>query len=121
MRVFIADDSPIVRARLISMLDDLDTVEIVGQARSGSDALEAIRRLRPDAVILDIRMPGLTGIEVLEEVKKSDPHLLVIMITNFPYQQYRDRCLSAGADYFFDKSSEFDKVIDVFAEAAART
>jgi DNA-binding NarL/FixJ family response regulator len=115
MRVFIADDSPIVRARLISMLDDLDNVNIVGHARSGLEALEAIKRLRPNAVVLDIRMPGLSGIEVLEHIKQFDPRMMVIMITNFPYPQYRDRCLSAGADYFFDKSSEFHKVLEVFA------
>lgn len=118
MKVVIVDDSPIVRARLITMLDDLENVQIVGQAKSGEEAIEVVTRINPDALILDIRMPGLNGVEVLERLKKSHPNLLIIMITNYPYQQYRERCLAAGADHFFDKSSEFDKIIGVFAGAA---
>lgn len=118
MNVVIVDDSPIVRARLITMLDDLQNIQIVGQAKSGEEALEIVSRLTPDAIILDIRMPGLNGVEVLERLKQSHPNMRIIMITNFPYQQYRERCLAAGADHFFDKSSEFDKIIGVFAGAA---
>ncbi len=118
MNVVIVDDSPIVRARLITMLDELQHIQIVGQAKSGEEALEIISRLTPDAVILDIRMPGLNGVEVLERLKESHPQMRIIMITNFPYQPYRERCMAAGADYFFDKSTEFDKIIGVFAGAA---
>lgn len=115
MNVVIVDDSPIVRARLITMLDDLQNIRVVGQAGSGEEALEIVARNVPDAIILDIRMPGMNGVEVLERLKSSHPHICVIMITNFPYQQYRDRCMSAGADHFFDKSTEFDKIIGVFS------
>ncbi len=118
MKILIVDDSPIVRARLITMLDDLTHVNVVGQAKSGEEALEALPRLKPDAVILDIRMPGQSGVEVLEKIKKTNPAPKVIMLTNFPYEQYRDRCLESGADYFFDKSSEFNKVIDVVSKLA---
>ncbi len=118
MKVVIVDDSPIIRARLITMLDELQNIQIVGQAKSGEEALEIVSRLTPDALVLDIRMPGLSGVEVLERLKKSHPLMRIIMITNFPYQQYRERCLAAGADHFFDKSTEFDKIIGVFAGAA---
>jgi len=118
MKIVIVDDSPIIRARLITMLDDLENIQIVGQAKSGEEAIEVVSRLRPDALILDIRMPGLNGVDVLEQVKKSHPQMLIIMMTNYPYQQYRERCLAAGADHFFDKSTEFDKIIGVFAGAA---
>ena len=116
MKIVIVDDSPIIRARLITMLDDIESLEIVGQADSGQEALDVVSRLNPDAMILDIRMPGLTGVDVLERLKKAHPHMLIIMMTNYPYQQYRERCMAAGADYFFDKSTEFDKIIGVFAE-----
>lgn len=116
MNVFIVDDSPIVRARLITMLDELTNVKVIGQARSGTEGLEGIEQLKPDAAILDIRMPGLSGIELLERIKRSHPSMVVIMMTNFPYQQYRERCLAAGADYFFDKSSEFEKIVKVFTD-----
>jgi DNA-binding NarL/FixJ family response regulator len=118
MKIVIVDDSPIIRARLITMLDDIDSLEIVGQANSGQDAIDVVSRLNPDAIILDIRMPGLTGVDVLERLKRTNPRMLIIMMTNYPYQQYRERCMAAGADYFFDKSTEFDKIIGVFAESA---
>lgn len=119
MKIVIVDDSPIIRARLITMLDDIETIQIVGQAKSGEEALETVEKLNPDAVILDIRMPGLTGVDVLERIKKTNPNMLIIIMTNYPYQQYRERCMAAGADYFFDKSTEFDKIIGVFAGIAS--
>jgi len=58
-------------------------------------------------------MPSGSGISVLEEVKRRDDSPTVIMLTNYPYPQYRKKCMDAGADYFFDKSSEFHKVTEV--------
>lgn len=117
MNILIADDSPIFRARLFTVLDEIEDLHIVGQAQSGQETLELFRRLRPDAVVLDIRMPGMTGIQVLEELKKEVPGILVVMMTNYPYQQYRERCLAAGADHFFDKSCEIEKIIEVFSSS----
>ncbi|MGA7874318.1 MAG: response regulator transcription factor [Desulfoferrobacter sp.] len=114
MKVFIADDSAIVRERLGSMLFDLKKVEIVGFAEDATSAARSIRELKPDAVILDIHMPGGSGIEVLAEIKKEAPAPLVIILTNYPYPQYRERCMHLGADFFFDKSAEFEKVYQVF-------
>jgi YesN/AraC family two-component response regulator len=69
--------------------------------------------LRPDVVILDIRMPENNGIQVLEAIKKSAAAPVVIMLTAFPYPQYRKKCLEAGAEYFFDKATEFEQVAEV--------
>jgi DNA-binding NarL/FixJ family response regulator len=114
VRVLIADDSVIVRERLVSMLSEFSGIEIVGQARDATEAIDAIRRLRPDVVILDIRMPGGSGIDVLRAIKKGRKAVpRVIMLTNFPYSQYRKKCMDAGADFFFDKSSEFENVAHV--------
>ena len=115
MRVFIVDDSAIVRDRLATMFAELtDDIELIGHAQDSREATEAIRSLKPDAVILDIRMPGGSGIEVLQEIKKETPAPIVMMLTNFPYSQYRKRCMEAGADFFFDKSTDFDRVPQVF-------
>jgi DNA-binding NarL/FixJ family response regulator len=110
LKVFISDDSATVRERLVTMALDLPEVDVVGQAEDVPGTLDAIRRIRPDVVILDIRMPGGNGIEVLCEVKKMNPAPRVIMLTNFAYAQYRKRCEQAGADFFLDKSTEFDKL-----------
>ena len=114
MRILIADDSAVVRARLVTLLSELEDVEIVGEAQTCGEATERIRQLQPDVVILDIRMPGGSGIDVLETVKQNTPAPLVMMLTNFPYSQYREKCLRAGADFFFDKSTEFEEMIGVF-------
>jgi len=116
-KVFVADDSPIVRERLISMLTELPNVEIVGETGGALEAIDSIRRLKPTAVVLDISMPGGGGMSVLETIKKDDGAPMVIMLTNFSNEPYRRRCLQLGADYFFDKSSEFEKVIQVLRKA----
>ena len=116
-KVFVADDSPIVRERLISMLTELPNVEIVGETGGAVEAIDSIRRLKPTAVVLDISMPGGGGMSVLETIKKDDEAPMVIMLTNLSNEPYRRRCLQLGADYFFDKSSEFEKVIQVLGKA----
>jgi len=108
MRIFIADDSDILRSHLITMLSDIAGVEIIGEAEDSSGTVEAIERLKPDIVILDIRMPRGDGILALETIKRSKAAPKVIMFTNYPYPQYRKKCTEAGADYFFSKSTEFE-------------
>lgn len=114
IKVFIADDSLIVREHLMTMLDELAGIEIVGQAENVTEAISAIQQLRPDVVILDIRMPGGSGIDVLKTIKQSELAPIVIILTNYPYSGYRQKCLQAGADYFLDKSTEFEQIPELF-------
>ena len=113
LRVFIVDDSAIIRERLEMLLSELKGIEIIGQAKGSTEAEEAIPKLKPDVVILDIRMPGGNGIDVLENIKKGKSPPIVIMFTNYPYPQYRKKYMDAGADFFFDKSTEFDKITEI--------
>lgn len=112
MRIFIADDSEILRVRLVDMLSEIEGIEIIGQAQDSLDAIESIEKLNPHVVILDIRMPQKNGIKVLEAIKKNNQPPKVIIFTNYPYPQYRKRYMDAGADFFFNKSTEFEKLID---------
>ncbi len=114
IKVFIADDSLIVQDHLVTMLDELSEVEIVGQAETVAEAISGIRNLQPDAVILDIRMPDGSGIDVLQNIKQDEVAPMVIILTNYPYPGYRQRCLNAGADFFLDKSTEFDQIPKLF-------
>lgn len=116
IKVFITDDSLIVREHLVTLLDELAGVEIVGQAGNVAEAISGIRSLRPDVVILDIRLPDGSGIDVLQNVKQDQPAPVVIILTNYPYPGYRQRCLSAGADFFLDKSTEFDQLPRLFEQ-----
>jgi DNA-binding NarL/FixJ family response regulator len=115
MNVLIVDDSPIVAERLEGMLTEIfHEIRVVWHARSVVEGRQALRCGGPDVIILDIRMPGGSGIELLSEVKREVPAPVVIMLTNYPLPQYRDRCLKAGADHFFDKSTQLDQVTEVF-------
>lgn len=116
LKVFITDDSILVRERLVGLISELETVELVGQAESVPEAIEAIQRLRPDVVILDIRLPGGNGIEVLKAIKQNVPAPIVIMLTAFPYRQFYEKCREAGAEYFFDKASEFHHIVEVLKQ-----
>lgn len=113
MKVYIADDSSIMRKYLFSLFSEIKGIEIVGQAQRGDEAVGSIKRLKPDVVILDIRMPGGSGVEALQKIKKENPDITVIMFTNYPYPQYKKKCMEAGADFFLDKSTEFDKIPEI--------
>jgi DNA-binding NarL/FixJ family response regulator len=108
--VYIVDDSEVMRARIAESVADIAGVEIVGQSGDSFEALDCIGKSQPDVVILDIRLPQKSGIEVLKDIKKEFPAPIVIMITNYPYRQYRQGCMAAGADYFFSKINEFEMI-----------
>jgi DNA-binding NarL/FixJ family response regulator len=113
VRVLIADDSEVVVLSLNAALAVVHGVEVVGQAGSVPEAIQAIRALRPDVLVLDISMPGGSGIDVLEDMRKEDIRPIIIVLTNFSYPQYRKRCLQLGARFFFDKSADFERVAEV--------
>ena len=112
-KILIVDDSPLVRERLSAMISELPNVRVIAEAELAFEAISSIRKLKPDVVVLDISMPGGSGIYVLETIKREIPAPLVIMLTNFANDQYRQKCFQLGVDYFFDKSTEFDKVVEV--------
>ena len=114
MRVFIAENSSIIRERLAVLLSDLQGIEIIGYAEDVSEAVESIRLMKPDVVILDIQMPGGSGFSVLRDIRASELPAVVIIFTNDPFPQYRQRFIDAGADFFLDKSAEFEKLLDIF-------
>ena len=109
-KLLIIDDSPILRERLITLISEIEGINVVGKAETVPGAIESIRKLKPDVIILDIRMPGGSGLDVLRSAKKDKPATVVIIFTNYPYPQYRKKCMDLGADFFFDKSSEFEKI-----------
>ena len=113
MKVLIVDDSAIMRERLKAILSDITELENISQATDVLEAIRTFEKLHPEVVILDIRMPGGSGIDVLREIKKGNQPPLVIVLTNYPYPQYRRKCIDAGADFFFDKSTEFEKITEV--------
>jgi DNA-binding NarL/FixJ family response regulator len=116
MRVFIADDSTVIVQRLADLLKGVPGVELIGQAGDVPEAVRSIQQLSPDAVILDLQMPGGTGLDVLRAVRPDHPSLQVVICTNFPYPQYRQECFNAGANFFLDKSTEVEKIPEILRE-----
>ncbi len=119
LKVLIADDSALLRERLSRLLSLIEGIEIAGAAPDGATALRLVQTLKPDALILDLRMPGGSGLEVLQQIRQAGVRLKVIVLTSFPYPQYRERCLAAGADYFFDKSEELELVGETLRQLGA--
>jgi DNA-binding NarL/FixJ family response regulator len=109
LKVFVAEDSNCVVERLTTLLTDLPQVELVGRATDVPGAVQGIRDCLPDAVIVDLHMPGGNGIDIINAAKQFRP-ATVIVLANSSYPQYRAKCQAAGADAFFDKSSEFVRV-----------
>lgn len=120
MKVFIVDDSEHFRNSLVSLLLDITGVNIAGQAGDVNQAMEGIGKTRPEVVILDIRMPGGTGLDVLKNIKTAASAPIVIIFTNYPVDEYRKVFAEAGADYFFDKSSESEKLIDLIKKLVSK-
>lgn len=113
MNVFVVEDSSLLRERLLATLKRIEGVRVIGFAETASEAIEQIEALKPDAVILDIRLRQGTGLQVLQACKVPGKPPLVIVLTNFAYPQYRKKFLDAGAEFFLDKSNEFDRVAPV--------
>jgi DNA-binding NarL/FixJ family response regulator len=118
VRVLVVDDSSAVRSRLVARLREWG-LEVAGEAAGGAEALTLARRMRPHAVVLDLHLRDGSGIEILAGLKAEG--LMVAVITNEVHPEYRRRCLALGADFFFDKSKEFDLVAGVLAGAKARS
>ncbi len=118
LRIIIADDSPLLRERVKTMIAPFPNVEVVGEAENGTTALRLVEELKPNLIILDIRMSEMNGIEVLKNIKKSGSATRVCMLTNYPFPQYRKKCLAEGADYFYDKNQDLQHVTTMIADLA---
>ena len=110
MRVIIADDSDMMRERLQQMLCNITKVELVGSFRNGIETLAAMRTLKPDLAIIDNKMPGKTGIEVLKEIREENFSFKIMLLTFYASDLYRNQAMKSGADFFFSKVDDFEKI-----------
>lgn len=117
LKVVTVDDSPIIAARLQTILTETGQVVFAGNAISIATALILIEQEQPQVVILDINleadMPKLNGIDLLSILRKKYTGMKIIMLTNLTDLQYRNTCLFLGADYFLDKSNEFERIAEI--------
>lgn len=121
VRVVIVDDSPIVRVRLKALLHaDAPHAEVVGEAEEAQTAIRLIQDTSPDVVILDLKLAGGSGLEVLRAVKLAPSTPVVIVLTNLTSFEYQTTCLEAGAEFFLDKSFGFDRLAETIQTLSRR-
>jgi len=121
IRVLLADDQALLRAGLRVLLDAEDDLEVVGEAEDGDEAIAAVRRLRPDVVVMDIRMPDLDGLAATREIV-ADPELAgvhIVMLTTFDLDEYVFEAIRAGATGFLLKDAEPTELLRAIRLAAA--
>jgi DNA-binding NarL/FixJ family response regulator len=111
--VFIVDDVPAMRQRLRELVGEVPDVDVVGDAGTTKDAIAGILDKHPACVLLDYQLVGGTGVDVLRAVRGHATGTVFVVLTNHPDPQYRRACMAAGADHFFDKSTEFDRIADI--------
>ncbi len=116
IRILLVDDHELVRQGLRHMLELEEDMEVVGDCANGEEAFSKMTKLHPDIVLMDAQMLGMNGIEVLQKIEEMGSSPTLIVLTNYSYRQYRARCIYLGADFFFDKSTEFEKIPEVLEE-----
>lgn len=116
LKVCIVDDAASIRVSLKKMLSSLDYIEIAGEADSVSSAVILLSKHNPDLTLLDLNLPDGSGYDILKLIKQSENPHKVIVLTNYSAENYKKRALKEGADHFFDKSTEFEKVVDVIVQ-----
>ncbi|MQA01687.1 MAG: response regulator [Streptosporangiales bacterium] len=118
-RVLIADDDDLMRAGLVELLTADPETEIVGQAATGREAVEQVRRLAPDVVLMDVRMPELDGIQATRELSRAAPETKVLILTTFEQDDYIFGALRAGAAGFLLKRTRPEELVAAVRTVAA--
>jgi DNA-binding NarL/FixJ family response regulator len=115
MKIFVVEDSPAVLERLLELVHEVKGTEVVGAAASFDAAVDGITRTRPDVAILDIKLADDrgSGIDVLSRVRQTLPTMRAIVLSNFATLQHKKASAAAGAEYFLDKSAEFEHITTI--------
>ena len=111
LRVYLLDDQSILRAGFRSLLKEADGFEVVGDSGDARTAVGEIAQLRPDVVLLDITMPGLSGIDAIPMIRRDCPRTRIVMLTHHEGQSFVDQALKAGADGYLSKDSDPEELV----------
>jgi DNA-binding NarL/FixJ family response regulator len=119
IKLFLVDDHQLVREGLKQLLEENSDIVIVGEAATGEQVLQKIRKVECDLVLLDISLPDRSGIEILEQLKSIKPEIAVLILSRFPEKQYAIRALRAGAAGYLTKDSASAELISAINKVAS--
>lgn len=114
--VLVADDSDLVRRNIVKLLEGCPVIRQIIHSHSVYSTIQKMEVEQPDAVILDLQLPDGSGFDLLEYIRLKPQHVLVIVLTNFPDPGNRERALKLGADFFLDKSFEYEQLPDLLVQ-----
>ena len=118
MKIFIADDHPIFRQGLLTIMEGDPEIEIVGESGDGEEALQLIRSLCPDIAVLDISMPGMSGLEIVSEVQKESLKVEFIILTMFDEEEYFDEAMDSGVKGYLLKENATSDLLSCLKSVA---
>jgi len=111
IRVLVVDDHDLVRTGITRMLADIDGLQVVGEACTGEEALLKVRELKPDVVLMDVKMPGIGGLEATRKLMRSHPDIKVVAVTVCEEDPFPTRLLQAGAAGYLTKGAALDEMV----------
>ena len=111
IRVLLVDDQHLVREGFARLLRDVDDIEVVGEAADGATAVRIAAETSPDVILMDVRMPGMDGVEAAEHIVRDHPDVRVLMLTTFDLDEAVHRALHVGASGFLLKDTPYDQLI----------
>src|SRR5688500_9780508 len=119
INIILADDHVLVRKGIKAMLESESEIEVVGEAGTGSDALNAARALRPDILLLDIRMPGMSGLDAAAKLREYSPDTKAVILSMHDSEEYVLQALSAGAYGYLLKDTDKDEFIKALKQVSS--
>jgi two-component system invasion response regulator UvrY len=111
IRILVVDDHQLVRVGTSRLLADIEGLQIIGQAESGEQAIDMVKDLKPDVVLMDIQMPGIGGLEATRRCLRVDPELKVIALTVHEDEPYPSKLLGVGAVGYLTKNADVDEMV----------
>jgi two-component system response regulator DevR len=116
LKVFIVEDSPLIRRRLVQLVETIHGVRIVGEAEDAPAAISGILANQPDLVLLDLHLAQGTGMDVVNGLSPYQRPAIIVVLSNHATPTIRQACLRAGVQYVFDKTREFTLALDIIAQ-----
>lgn len=117
--MLIVDDHDIVRAGISRLLGDINGIEVVGQASNGEEAIQLSKTLKPHVILMDVRMPGIGGLEATRKMLRNDPNLKVIALTVCGEEPFPSKLLQAGASGYLTKGADLEQMINAIRSVHA--